>query len=65
MSTTKLYHKLAVERCRMSLAQLCAATHLGPVDGDFKPYEVDTIRSLIVGLDRDISIIDELSSFEE
>ncbi len=49
----------------MSLAQLCAATHLGPVDGDFKPYEVDTIRSLIVGLDRDISIIDELSSFEE
>lgn len=61
MGKQELYCKLAVERCRLSLAQLCAAVHF-LCDTDHSPeLEVDTIHSLIAQIDRDLAIMEKFS----
>lgn len=57
----KLFIKLAVERCRLALAQLCAASHLGLEEGEPCPYGIETINGLIAQIDRDISLIERIS----
>jgi hypothetical protein len=62
MSTMKLYQKLAVERCRMSLAQLCAAAHFLCENRSLEGFEADTFHSLIAQIDRDMAIIEKITA---
>lgn len=60
MSTTKLYRKLALERCKLYTAQLCAAAHLGREDHPVEP-EAETFRNLIASLNRDLAMLESLA----
>lgn len=60
MSTAKLHRKLAIERCRLYAAQICAAACLSKDDGPAEP-EAETLRSLIASLNRDLAMLETLA----
>ena len=52
MRKSQLYSKLAVERCRVYTAQLCAANHFMEDDAG------TTVKALIQGLNQDLDILE-------
>ena len=59
MTTNQLCHRLALERCRMYLAQLCAASHLEIEDvGDLTEY-MDVMAPLLKGLGQDLDVLEK------
>lgn len=60
MSTVKLHRKLAIERCKLYAAQLCATAYLSKDDGPAGEPETGTLHSLIASLNRDLEMLEAL-----
>ena len=61
MMTTELCYQFALERCRMYLAQLCAANHFASEDNPECIMERDTVVMLLKGLEQDLDILEALA----
>jgi len=62
MTISEFYHKLAIERCRMYVAQLCAAHHLDEGNVAVLELQQDTMASLLKGLSQDLQVLEEFFS---
>jgi len=58
MKTDELYSRMALERCRVYLAQLSAASYFSAEDQGEVYLEVDTISHLIRGLYNNLEILE-------
>ena len=62
MITTEIYRQLAIERCRMYVAQLCAANHLNVASVTKLTGQSDTVESLLKGLSQDLEVLEQILS---
>lgn len=58
MSMNDVYGKLALERCRVYLAQLSAASYLSEGIRDEAELEADTVSHLIRGIYSDLELLE-------
>lgn len=65
MSTSQLYSKLALERCRMHVAQLCATAYLQGEDERISAMQQEMLSSLLRGLSQDLDVLEQLIQSEE
>lgn len=65
MSTSQLYSKLALERCRMHVAQLCATTYLQGEDAHISAMQQEVLSALLKGLSQDLDVLEQLIQSEE
>lgn len=59
MSQSQLYSKLAVERCRVYVAQLTAVYHLTPEDQEERSSQEQTLHGLLKGINEDLDLIEQ------
>lgn len=60
MSITHFHTRLTLERCRMHVAQLCAATHLHDEGAGFPAIESDVLETMLRGLSQDLCLLERL-----
>lgn len=60
MTAPRVYSKMAVERCRMYLAQLHAAHYLGAEGRLENTIQDDTVAALLKGLGQDLDVLEAL-----
>ncbi len=65
MTELQLYHQLAIERCRMYIAQLCAAHYLNVENVPKLSGESKTVESLLKGLSKDLEVLEQILSESE
>ncbi len=65
MTTSQIYHQLAIERCRMYVAQLCAANHLDADNLADLNVQKDTVEALLRGLSNDLQVLEQMLDEDE
>ncbi|MEZ5813867.1 MAG: hypothetical protein R3E13_03990 [Alphaproteobacteria bacterium] len=64
MTASQLYHRLALERCRMYVAQLCAASHFDTDNITDLTEQRDMIAFLLKGLSQDLEVLGQAAGEE-